>query len=328
MIPYLKHAITHERHTHMNLSAWRVRQPLARCPTVHTQPQGLLFTHVSKTGGSSVRSLLQRYAQRVGLPFIELNRGQANDHLPLAAGSKRSVVFIGDGSDLTLTDDDRRRFFVLGSVRPPCDWELSTWAYESSWADPQLVNALQRMGNAGTAPYSKFSGAAARYFSDVRAFVHKVSATEDSRLLGRTPPFDNEDDRRRFSSWIRSPRLQMISARQQERQNESLEWGMVRRFLGPNGNATSLMGGAHCWMRLHSLTTDLTECLRRYITCGGDQIDLAAWLRETQSTHANPSSHLNCQSFFNAGDATLVAARNEFLLDPRVGFGGHCCSLS
>ena len=81
-------------------------------------------------------ALLQAASKELGLPYISGNRGQqhANGQQPslghMLGGRARGVVLLDDTWPWVVTDEIRDHFFVVGTVRPPCDWEVSQWACE------------------------------------------------------------------------------------------------------------------------------------------------------------------------------------------------------
>lgn len=89
--------------------------------------KGIIFPHISKVGGNSVRKFAKEIAQALGVPFE--NPEEHDDLSKLSA--PESVIFLQDNAFHNLNDELKRDFFVIGTYRNPCDTALSHWAYVS-----------------------------------------------------------------------------------------------------------------------------------------------------------------------------------------------------
>ena len=258
-------------------------------------PRGVLFNHVSKTGGTSMDALLRGLSQAMGLPFLfatpmrsSAAGGRSQPTASALLGGKRGVVMMRDDWHFTVTDELREHFFVLGTVRPPCDWEVSSWAYRSG-LQASAVNAQRIKKNPGL--------------------------TFDHSLYGQVPPYNGTQDRRRFAAWLRSQ--DAVAA-------DSLERSIQRRYGGVS--KTSLPHAAHCWMRTTALIQDLAACLEQYASCGGERLNVSLWLRAHEKLRANPSARADCDEYFrDEADVKLVMRRNPSFGDPQksaFGFDG------
>ena len=200
-----------------------------------------------------------------------------------------------DDWKFAVTDELREQFFVLGTVRPPCDWEVSWWAYRSG-LQMSSVNAQRIKKNPGL------------------TFNHS--------LYGQSPPYNGTQDRRRFAAWLRAQ--DAVAA-------DSLERSIQQRYYGGASKA-SLPHAAHCWMRTNALIQDMAACLDRYASCGGERLNASQWLRAHEKFRANPSARADCDQYFrDEADVKLVMRRNPSFGDPRAfGFSGDgggrsCC---
>jgi len=98
-------------------------------------PQYLAMKHVQKAGGSFMGVLLKQMTQH--LP----------NYFPRYSGFYRLIEEQINVASVVRTEQENRDLFVISSVRNPCDWYVSLWAYTSQW-DPQLNEMVSgRMGN-------------------------------------------------------------------------------------------------------------------------------------------------------------------------------------
>jgi hypothetical protein len=133
-----------------------------RCPIV-TPPVGLLYNHVSKTGGTTMEQLL-----------LALKRMNAN----------LTVVVQPDTQQKYVTAQHRDRFFVIGTARPPCAFALSLWSFRSDH-----VLRRTRAGSLWAMEHGRDRYGLAPPFNtsaDRERFAH-MARTEPPRLAQRGP---------------------------------------------------------------------------------------------------------------------------------------------
>jgi len=133
----------------------------ARCPGSNP-PKGLLYNHMSKTGGTTMKEMLM-LAMGVVNSQGNVTLHNVADHIKgndKSLGKMGALIIQDDiNKDLQTTSADASNFFVLGVVRRPCDYLVSTWAW-SSMTQP--------------------SGG----------------------MWGTSPPFDTDDDLAAFTQWL------------------------------------------------------------------------------------------------------------------------------
>lgn len=106
----------------------------AKCPS-ENPPIGVLYNHISKTGGTSFKELLR--------DILSPDRGQlynmkkdhkdpSPDMLKLMVPHGALVVQSDLSVGLQLEASDAQRYFTMGLVRRPCDFAVSSWAYDSA----------------------------------------------------------------------------------------------------------------------------------------------------------------------------------------------------
>jgi len=135
------------------------------CPSGAHPPRGLLFNHLSKTGGTTMKMLLFEATGASTNPNGNVTYIKPPDHI---TGSDKRIgpngAFIVQEDvvhTLSVDEADAQDFFVVGIVRRPCDYMLSTWAWMSE--------------------HNKGKG---------------------FPMWGVKPPYDNPDDLSRFSGWV------------------------------------------------------------------------------------------------------------------------------
>ena len=99
----------------------------ARCPA-QEPPLGLLYNHVSKTGGTSMRLLLNASCRSIVFPIENHHFAQGDEELGSENGA---CVYQDDIKRLAITSAELESYFVIATVRRPCDYYLSLWAYLS-----------------------------------------------------------------------------------------------------------------------------------------------------------------------------------------------------
>ena len=101
------------------------------CPK--NTPVGVLYNHVSKTGGTSMKQVLQE--AMCGGKWGESCRVQMKSHYVKRKnddGGKvadNGALFIEDDvAQMKVRQEDADNFFIIGLIRRPCDYALSRWA--------------------------------------------------------------------------------------------------------------------------------------------------------------------------------------------------------
>ena len=229
-----------------------------------------------------MRTLLHTTAKSLGLPFTIFSYPSHGPWLDMMANkSRRGVLLLDDYFSIATVDDAvRRSYFVMGIVRPPCDWEVSNWAYESDLHYLHMVKpGRPKLRRRFPEPFY------------------------DNHMLGSQPPYNASDDVRRFRAFLHDPL----------RRGDSLEYRLRVRYTGDDLRAV-LTAAAHCWMWIDSLTQDLAKCLEQYASCGGERFNMTAWLQENEMLHDfNPSSRVSCPAYYEPDDRALIMSRNPSL---------------
>jgi hypothetical protein len=276
--------------------AARVNRSVA-CPSGPGQPAGLLYNHLSKTGGTTV--------QDVVFPAVcgRGNKLSARKHYsgdePAFKGRDGCVLQRDIDYSMNVNARDASIFYVLGSIREPCDYYLSLWSFIS---DCHRKNPKASM------------------FQNTPAWKYAWK----SGVLGLSPPYNNSRDIGRFHEWHRSLHKAYErgdSYEQRVNAGKELYAERVARRYGSFDNV-------HCWMRTSTLLEDATTCVDRYTgDCQGN-VRGKAWRwhldHALESSRTGPpgkaekaSSHASCGGFFGAEEEAKLMAREESVLSAR-----------
>jgi len=136
----------------------------SRCPAAKP-PRGLLYNHLSKTGGTAMKEML-KLAMDAPSPTVSFVNVNGHVHDTDAVGALGALVIQDDTAhELQLAPTDAAAFFVIGLIRRPCDYMVSYWAYTSD---------RQR----------------------------KLHTEADTGKWGLHPPYSGDDDLARFTKWL------------------------------------------------------------------------------------------------------------------------------
>lgn len=212
----------------------------------------LLYDHLGKAGGSFIRSVLED-PKVIAPEYVKILR-----------------------EDQGVTADDRQRTFTVGSVRNPCEYYVSCWAFGG-----KLDAWTQRHGN-----YS-FYNTSMEYY-------------------GVTDDLNTPEDRLRFQKWLRwilpldvPPGL--ITARMLwSYANESVAsaqmpeptlqgWSDADRQVYYKAMLAFDVTSIDCWIRTEKLTDDLQVCLQRFEAGAADK--LVNWVEFNKTVAQRKREH-------------------------------------
>merc|ERR1719333_1983911 len=145
-------------------------------------------------------------------------------------GTEGGLIIQDDINDLKVSAEDASRFFVIGLVRRPCDYMVSSWAFTS------LRQLLQPSG------------------------LHEMTMEQRMAKFGTSPPYDNSQDRTRFATWFRDIARNRDEGKARHEGSIFMSSAIADRYDAPDY--------VHCWVRTHEMVDDLKGCLEQYEACG------------------------------------------------------------
>jgi len=265
-------------------------------PCQGRKASGLLYNHVSKTGGTSVKSFVLSAVCQERRWLTGRTHWTGSEQI--FRNSTPICVLQDDVHHMRVSAHDASIFYVLGSIRHPCDYYISYFSFVSE---------------------QKLRGKALGW---------------DRAILGQTPPFSSPTDIGRFFLWMRA----LNDTYTRQRRGEVIwEWAAMP-MAWQVANHYGSPDNVHCWMRTASLLDDAISCVEQYVaTCGGaverGYQDALASARDARSAHKT-SHHASCDVYFDEKAQAEIMAREEAILKihgfpPLATYGIHsCCSTS
>lgn len=251
-------------------------------------PPSLWYNHLAKTGGTFLRTALKDVVM-----------------MPPSGGG------IGVLDEVHGLGDVPRPFFLIGSIRNPCDYYVSLWAANSFGRGPlsELDPHLKR--NLGRDFQQKFG--TANDIASFRRWIRAIVGQKVGLLTVRLWVKYLADSPERFNGCAaRSTCLGPTAL-----SNETEIFEEVR-----SANFTSL---ADCWVRTGNLVQDAEHCLRVYEERSGKtEVRWAKWHKDTKQIFRNPSLHVPCHEYYDNATESLVWDRDRLVFEA-FDFG-QCCN--
>jgi hypothetical protein len=257
----------------------------ARCPGSNP-PKGLLYNHMSKTGGTTMKLLL---TSAMGVKNSQGNVTLHNVANHISGGDKSlgkegALIFQDDTNhDLQTTSADASSFFVLGVVRRPCDYLVSTWAWSS-------------MLNRG-----KTSGGS----------------------WGKSPPFDTDGDQAAFAQWLGETMTHRDDGEGWYGGSKFMSSALNARYQDPN--LVHCWVRTHSMTDdLKKCMAQYGSCGGKYSLEGlsADQMDEA---RSKANAAIKPTETAKCSTFFKNATLMKEVMATESSLISKYNLGS-CCS--
>lgn len=211
------------------------------------------------------------------------------DHMPKAGGTfliplfrhsvgRENFDFRPEFSNVTWRDIEAN--FVVGSVRNPCDYYVSLWAYGSDHGG---------------------------------AMMHKIPKKDRYVYENTSANRDSREDIRRFHQWVRMlnkkghPGIMSVRfarsyavlrrdiksmAPPMALDDEDLE--AVRRALA----TPAFFKRVDCWVRMENVSEDAQDCLLRWGSKTGLPVNWTAFVHGVEDNYQLPSVHGECRSYF------------------------------
>jgi len=223
----------------------------------------LLFDHMPKAGGTFLRDLLKASVGRKA--FYLLHEFE--------------------GPDKQQKDD----FFIIGSIRNPCDYYVSLWAY-------------------GAEGHGRFK--------------HRIAGGRKSQRVYRTKSKakDSPKDVQAFRRWMRLISVPGAPGTLSIRLATSYsgvvglaglagpptEYGQAKLELVAKAVSDISPSSVDCWVRTETLVKDAKHCLEIYGNSTGKHVDWQAFQKVLKRGSAKSSTHGSCKAYFDKSTAALV----------------------
>jgi hypothetical protein len=297
----------------------------------------ILFTHLLKAGGSRVEALLQDLFVVSKSPmkqsFGARPRKNPIDDFMLDQGTDATAQVARE----TLSGEASHThagYFRIGSVRSPCDYLLSMWAFQSG----------------GSQDDHAFQIGHGRY---PRECLTKTVPNAESTLYGRDigARFATDADVARFRKWVRATggqRLHYMSLRSYfalHHENVDYQLWDDGQFFGCMGDlngteekriadvlaSTKLADRYECFIHAESIEHELHACLAKYAELVPDT-QRAEFLQKLHGLNwtsdvKNASPHGRCSDYFdNKTEAFVWEREGDFAA--KAGYGSCCAGSS
>jgi len=285
-----------------------------KAPTEQTRKRTLqlafddvfLYDHLPKAGGSFIRAVLTGGDAGVSKVI-------SSDH----------VRVIEEGG--TLSEEDRQLTFTVGSVRNPCDYYVSCWAFSG-----RLPAAVQKAGG--------------------------FQETGGEEYYGTSDELNTPEDQQRFGKWLRhvmpdglapgllTARLLWSYANQSvanaSRPEPNLQgWAEEDRLTYYAAALSFDPSSVDCWVRTETLTDDLRRCLVLFEDRAGsgivnwNEFNETVALREGEhedvkdvsmkNVWTKNSGHQPCEFYFDKANADFVLETDSTIFS-KFGYSACC----
>ena len=225
----------------------------------------LLYNHLPKTGGSEIRESIAIAFNQKGSAIssstitVELTQNQTLQNQWLLLSEAQSID----------VDKKRADHFIIGSIREPCSYYVSLWAYRSAKKVP--------IGPVTATPEEK--------------------KAELAKYYGSFEPFDTQEDAVRFGRWVRD-----IASNATDPRFPTGMGMLSSRVMNSyqSTNTTFAADQIDCWVRTQTLHADLDKCLVQFMSQGGTVPFYDKYLvsRKVPNRSKNRSHHKGCSFYF------------------------------
>jgi hypothetical protein len=266
-------------------------------------PDVFLYDHLPKAGGSFIRGIFEM-PENVGKIIPKENYRIVTEFV-------------------SLTPDMRRETFTVGSVRNPCDYYVSWWAFKGKQVGPDFLTGKKE------------------------------------QVFGASENLDTREDQLRFKTWLhwmmpdaKPPGLltsrvlwsyfneSVAGARQPPvmLEAEREPWAEADRAIYVAAADKLDPSTVDCWIKTESIASDLRKCLELFEQQAGSKIvnwvefDKIIEQREKQHDELTLSAqwtpkkngHAKCNFYFNDNMKKYVYKLDHAIFD-KFGYSG-CCS--
>lgn len=252
----------------------------------------LLYGHMSKAGGATILKTLKEVVD---------------------------PQYLVPHPEIYGLNNAQRSAFVIGSIRNPCDFYVSLWAFQSG----------------GTTDHGIMSDMAKRFPSDYKRLVGE----------GTQKHFTSKSDVARFRKWVKHiankrGQVGLMTARfykkyvqkgkhrkEDLRDKSDLASAMTTKEIAKvkkGMSAENLKKLGICWVKTESLFADLKACLQEYEQKSNVSVSWGNFHQDLHLTHG--STHAPCNHYYDQETSDLVRNLDSHIFD-QFGYGS-CCAMN
>jgi len=264
-----------------------------KCPS-GGPAKAVLYNHMGKTGGTPMKKFLMAATgcsnavtagKQEGCPVINED---AHIH-PSRIGPEGALIIQDDTAQtLQVTAADEENYFIIGLIRRPCDYLLSSWSFSSA----------KTSTDAGVGPHYKW---------------------------GIDPPYDNDADRERFGTWVKEISKHRDEGSTWVG-GASYESVLLRDRI-PDTSLVHCWVRTHDMVKdLEACMKQYQACGGTAVEpLGLSSANVSDVQESLTSAYVQPTQHASCNSFFKNATVKETVMASELPLVSQFNLG-ECCS--
>ena len=236
----------------------------------------LVYGHLPKTGGTEIIGALRIAFGQVYSSY----KSQTFQGSKVKEKEKEKEWFlISEFRSVNLVSN-RTAHFIIGSIREPCSYYVSAWAYYS--LKSPLNNSNPR--------------------------IHSENIRRHALYYNGTPPYERKEDLQYFEKWMSE--IAMSSTQKFSDQDRPIKGlGMLSSRVLQAYKTKDVEFNTNqidCWVYTHRLHSDLNDCLLMFMKRGGIVPHYDTYLSKVQvkDQKRNPTDHKECSFYYS--NTTLV----------------------
>ena len=261
----------------------------------------MVFDHLPKAGGSQIKgALIQAFGElpssystlasqkHIGEPLpseLVMHEGQP---FPAKIVNHTRWFLISEFHSVNQIPN-RTQHFIIGSIREPCSYYISAWAFHSKYSPFKSTNPI----------------------------VHKQHLKEHGLYYNGTAPYDRKEDLQYFEKWMFEVAL-----------NYNQKFLVFDKPVEGLGMLSSRVLQSYktkdkpfntnqidCWVYTHRLHSDLNKCFLMFMKRGGVMPHYARYAKSLQATvkKVNPTSHTSCSFYYSNSTLAQLVSKVDHL---------------
>lgn len=262
-----------------------------------------------------VTAQLEAPASQLRLGFKHMSKCAGSEIAKLLDTAK--IKFHAYGEKESVQEKNSKDMFVIASVRNPCSYLVSLWAFHGgrSWAEEQNLEAQLR----GT-PYWEnvgklYTHANPQHFQN---WARETVDQSEKSVMSRRFFEGLVQKRNGLSCW--GPNVLTCDSPDQHLPDREIEEGLLQ---------FAERSRVDCWVYLESFQSDLANCLRMYETLSGNAINWEGLIKAMELT-ARPTNfarHGSCEDVFSGAEPGFVrqVLKSNEALSLAFGYSTRTC---